>query len=50
MCENTFENCDELLQNLGRMANTIHYLYHFGKKWSDDNTVSVVDELTSKYK
>ncbi|XP_052825751.1 F-box only protein 47 isoform X3 [Octopus bimaculoides] len=47
MCDNTSENCEESVQNLGNMANAIHCLYHYNEKWTNDNAVSVVDELTS---
>ncbi|GAB1608473.1 F-box only protein 47 isoform X1, partial [Argonauta hians] len=47
MCENTSENCEESVQNLGNIANAIHCLYHYNEKWTNDNAVSVVDELTN---
>ena len=48
MCESTPANSEESVRYFGDIANAIQTLHSQTKEWSEDDIISVVDELTSK--
>ncbi|XP_041367596.1 F-box only protein 47-like [Gigantopelta aegis] len=47
MCESTPANSEESVKYFGDIANAIQTLHSQTKEWSEDDIISVVDELTS---
>ncbi|KAK6190294.1 hypothetical protein SNE40_002199 [Patella caerulea] len=47
MCENTPINTEQSLSHFGEIAECIQLLFNYKKEWSEDDIISVVDELTS---
>ncbi|XP_071099492.1 F-box only protein 47-like [Haliotis cracherodii] len=47
MCESTPSTSEESARQFGEIANIIQILYLQSKEWSEDDIISVLDELTS---
>ena len=48
MCESTPVTKEQAALCFGELANAFVVLHHFGKDWTEDDIISVMDELTSK--
>ncbi|XP_062599947.1 F-box only protein 47-like [Saccostrea cucullata] len=46
-CENTPANPEQSAKHFGELANAIQILYGYRQEWSEDDIISVLDELTS---
>ena len=49
MCESTPASKEQAAVCFGDLANAFKVLHGCSKDWSDDDVISVMDELTSKY-
>ena len=48
MCESTPTNSEESVKYFGDIANALQTLHSQTNEWSEDDIISVVDELTSR--
>ncbi|KAL5007135.1 hypothetical protein ScPMuIL_015941 [Solemya velum] len=46
-CENTPENAEQSTQHFGELANAVQILHCYPQEWSEDDIISVLDEITS---
>ena len=49
LSENTPLNSSQSSQHIGGLANALQILHHYKQEWSEDDVVSIIDEMTSKY-
>ncbi|XP_076116337.1 F-box only protein 47-like isoform X1 [Mytilus galloprovincialis] len=47
LCENTPIDSEQSAKHFGELANALQILHCYPKEWSEDNIISVLDELTS---
>ena len=48
MCESTPVNKEQASVCFGDLANAFKVLHSYSKDWTEDDIISVIDELTSK--
>ena len=48
MCESTPASRDQAKVCFGDLANAFRILHHYCKEWTEDDVISVIDEITSK--
>lgn len=48
LCENTPIDSEQSAKHFGELANALQILHCHPKEWSEDNIISVLDELTSE--
>ena len=48
LCENTPSSAEQSTQHFGELANALQMLHHYKKEWSEDDVISIIDEITSK--
>ena len=48
LSENTPVSATQSTQHIGELANALQILHHYKEEWSEDDIVSIIDELTSK--
>ena len=49
LCENTPSSPEQSAQHFGELANALQILHHYKQEWSEDDVVSIMDEITGKY-
>ena len=47
-CESTPRNSDQSTQHFGELANALQLLHHYKQEWTEDDVISIIDEITSK--
>lgn len=47
LSENTPGNPAQSSQHIGGLANALQILHHYKQEWTEDDVVSIIDELTS---
>ena len=48
MCESTPVSKEQAVVCFGDLANAFRTLHHYSNEWSEDDIISVMDEVTSK--
>ena len=48
MCESTPASRDQAKLCFGDLASGFRILHHYCKEWTEDDVISVIDEITSK--
>lgn len=48
LCENTPANSEQSAKHFGELANALQILHCCSGDWSEDDIISVLDEITSK--
>jgi hypothetical protein len=48
LCENTPIDSEQSAKHFGELANSLQILHCYQKEWSEDNIITLLDELTSK--
>lgn len=47
LSENTPSTAAQSTQHIGELANALQVLHHYKEEWSEDDIVSIIDEITS---
>ena len=48
-CENTPSTAEQSTQHFGELANALQILHHYKQEWSEDDVISIIDEITSMW-
>lgn len=48
LSENTPLNPTQSNQHIGGLASALQILHHYKQEWSEDDVVSIIDEMTSR--
>ena len=48
-CENTPGSAEQSTQHFGELANALQILHHYKQGWTEDDVISIIDEITSKW-